>query len=480
MRIGRRMVLRGVGATLALPWLESFAGLAGKVHAQVMPSSTQYAFFFRQASGVACAQNTGEIGQEPERFWPRTRGALDPANVQGRALDELTNYLDKLLVVGNVRYGDFDWGDGHAAGALMALTAARPVVNGAGGNAEAAGESIDHRIGRELNPNGRDSLFLYASSTGGWLGGPCVSYRGPGQRRAALHNPQDTWNAVVGSLGMAPGAAGAAAAAARRRSVKDVLRGQIQSLLSHPRLGTADKRRLDLHFSTISDIETQLNCQRDENIERSLDGVATIFRSSDGPNIWRAARLHMDVAALAIACGYTRSVTLQIGSGNDGASRYMNPATGQLMENYHYISHRRLSHDSRGTVIAGSDLLHHQVDRQFAQAFRHMLDRLSAYSMPDDKTLLDHGVAVWFNDNSNGPAHSRSNVPWILAGSANGFLRQGQYINIAGNAGNHAKLLNTIGSAAGIRKQNGGYLDDFGDQSLRNAGHTGVCTELLV
>lgn len=476
MRVGRRVVLRGLGATLALPFLESLG--AGKVHAQAAPSPTQYAFFFRQASGVACAQNTGEIGEEPERFWPRSKGALDAANVQGRALDELTAYLDRLLVVGNVRYGDFNWGDGHAAGALAALTAARPVVEGAGGDSEADGESIDHRIGRELNPPGRDSLFLYASSANGWLGGPCISYRSPGQKRAPLHNPQDTFGAVMGAIGD-PADAGAAFTAARRKSVNDVLRGQLQSILGHPRLGEGDKRRLDLHLSTIRDVEVQLVCQRDENIERELDGVDQIYQSNAGPDIWRTARLHMDIAALAIACGYTRSAALQIGVGNDGTSRYEDPDTGQLMENFHYISHRRLSHGSDGGVIAGSDLMHHKVDRQFAQAFRHMLDRLAAYAMPDGMTLLDHGVSVWYNDNGNGPGHSRSNVPWILAGSAGGFLQQGQYIDIPGSAGNHARLLNTIGSAAGVRKAGGGYLDDFGDAGLRNDGYTGLCSELL-
>jgi len=351
------------------------------------------------------------------------------------------------------------------------------MADGAGGDAEAGGESIDHRIGRELNPDGRDSLFLYASSAGGWLGGPCISYRGPGQRRAALHNPEDVWSAVVGTI-QDPGA-GADIAAGRRKSVNDLLRGQIQSILAHPRIGAGDKRRLDLHLSTIRDVEMQLACQRDENIERSLDGIDQIYESNQGPNIWRVAQIHMDIAALAIACGYTRSVSLQIGSGNDGSSRFEDPDTGQLMENYHYVSHRRLSHDSNGAVIAGSDVMHHKVDRQFAQTFRHLLDRLAAYAMPDGQTLLDHGVAVWMNDNGNGPAHSVSNVPWILAGGANGFLKRGQYIDITGNAGNHAKLLNTIGSAAGVRKTDGGYLDDFGDQSLRDDGNTGVCSELL-
>ncbi len=94
-------------------------------------------------------------------------------NVADRALDELSRYLPKLLVVKNINTPDFDYGDGHARGALQGLTAQGPVVAAAAGDSEASGESLDHRIGRELNPDGRDSLFLYSGEPSGWLGGPC-------------------------------------------------------------------------------------------------------------------------------------------------------------------------------------------------------------------------------------------------------------------------------------------------------------------
>ena len=73
------------------------------------------------------------------------------------------------------------------------------------------------------------------------------------------------------------------------------------------------------------------------------------------------------------------------------------------------------------------------------------------------------GVAVWTNDLSN-KYHSYDNIPWVLAGGANGFLKTGQYID-AGNVTSN-KLLNTIGSAVGCRNESGGLLDNFGDPSL--------------
>ena len=384
-----------------------------------------YAIFFRKACGVAAAQNTTEIGQEPERFWPSTLGALSAATMQGRAVDELIGYEDKLLIVKNVNYGRFNFGDGHAAGAMQGLIARPPVVDGAGGDSEAGGESIDHRIGRELNPGGRDSLYLYASTANGWLGGPCISYRGAGDRRAAYRNPKDALDAVAGVGAGAPPEE-ALRLAARQDSINDVLRTQIGRLLNSPKLSGNDRQRLQLHLDSVRDIETQVSCMADQALQQQADGAQAFYQSGDGDDIWATTRLHMDIAVLAVACGYTRSVAIQIGDGNDGGSRFRDPDTGQLMENHHYISHRRLSHDSNGTVIPGSDVLHAKIDRQFAQQFRYLLDKLSAYVMPDGKTLLEHGVSVWYNDNANGPAHATNNVPWILAGSADGFLKQGQ------------------------------------------------------
>ncbi|UJR83328.1 DUF1552 domain-containing protein [Sandaracinus amylolyticus] len=468
MRLSRRFVLRAAGVSLALPALESLAPSTAKA----APEDETFAIFFRQANGVAQAQRT-ELGDEPERFWPRNTGALTDASLSGRALEELGSVKQHLLVVGGLDMQGYDYGDGHARGALQCLTARGPTVLRAGGDSEAAGESIDHRIGRELNPGGRDSLFLYAGRAGGWLGGACISYRGPAQRRAALNNPLDAYRAITGSTSGGTDEA-ARLSALRQRGVDDLVRGQMSRILAHPRLSTTDRRRLELHRDSIRDVEITLSCRMTADQERALEGAAPGFDSTDGDETLESARLHMDIAALAVACGYTRSVAIQVGNGNDGSTRFRHSTTRVLMENYHYISHRRLSHDSSGGIIAGADALHGDIDRQFARTFLHLVNRLRAITQADGTPLLDRGVACWLNDLSNGPPHGRNNVPWVLAGSANGFLRQGQYVVIDDSDPNHNKLLNTIGSAVGLRN-GAGYLDNFGDPALPR----GVLDELV-
>ncbi|MEY2937058.1 MAG: hypothetical protein RL033_7807 [Pseudomonadota bacterium] len=458
MKMNRRWVLKGIGgALLGLPWLESVRPRSAWAQASSAPP---FAIFFRQANGVAAEQDTNEVGREPERFWPTAPGPLSASTLADRALAELAAYADRLLVVGNVNMANFNYGDGHARGALQLLTARGPVEESQGGNSEANGESLDHRIGRELNAGGNESLFLYAGQTGGWLGGPCISYRGAGNRRSAITDPFDAYQSLTGGAAQSS-TDQPSKRSLRQRSINDLVRSQLSGLLARPELSSTDRQRLDLHLSSVRDVEVSLACRIDEAQQRALQGVGDGL--DDGDNVLATARLHMDVAALAVACGQTRSVAIQVGSGNDNSTRYRDPVTGNRMENYHFISHRRQSDGDSGDIIQGSDLLHHRIDQQFAQTFKHLLDKLAAYQLPTG-SLLDAGMAIWVNDLGNGPAHGARNCPVIIAGSAGGVLRQGEYVRINGDSDepNHARVLNTIGSAAGLRRPDGNFIDDFG------------------
>lgn len=471
MKVSRRVILRGLGGvTLALPFLE---GLAGRKAAAAYEGEP-FAIFLRQGNGVS-AEQTFHLGDtqytEPERFWPHEFGPLTPDNLAGRVLEELVDYSDKLLVVKNINMENFPYNDGHARGALQCLTARGPVESNQGGDSEANGESLDHRIGRELNANGNDSLFLYAGRKG-WLGGPCISRRSAEERRSAL-DPLVAYQTMVGQVGgLSPEAI--ELLVQRNRSVNDLVRDQLKGLMSSPRLSSNDRQRLDLHLSSIRDLETTLSCRMSQSQEMELDGLGNIYESTNGDELLAAVRVHMDIAVLAVACGYTRSVAIQVGSGNDAETRYRDTQTGELMENFHYVSHRLLDHGSslKNGIYEDAARLHEEVDRHFARTFKYLLDKLSEYQFGSG-SLLDQGVVVWLNDLGNGPAHSPRHVPYIMAGSAGGFLKQGQYINLDNgqNTPNIARVLNTLGSAAGLRKEDGELIDDFGDPTLDRRPH---------
>jgi hypothetical protein len=296
---------------------------------------------------------------------------------------------------------------------------------------------------------------------------------------SALHIPLNAYETLFCAGDLSDEAA--AMLAERNMSVNDLLRDQLSALLSSNDLSMRDRERLDLHLSSIRDLEIDLQCQLDLSEQQVIEGLEAVYESNDGDDIWAVTRAHMDIAALAVACGATRSVAIQVGNGNDGSSRYRDPDTGDQMENFHYISHRLLSHGGQnedGTipVYDNADLLHHKVDRQFAQAFKYLIERLQAYDY-GGTTLLDLGVSIWMNDLGNGPGHSPISCPVVIAGSANGYFKQGEYLDIdPGDTGwggpkNHARVLNTIATAVGCTSDGKDFCDDLGDEALDRSPH---------
>ncbi len=449
--IHRRRFLRGLGtATLALPFLESVRFTDAGAAAAATPV---YSFFIRQGNGA----QQGGFNNEPERFWPRATGAITKASLTGvdadRTVAVLADHADKLTLVRGTRFGFPGAGCGHSGGLNQCLTAAN--ITGTGKDSLATGESVDWFIGNRVNPSGVEPLTLMSGPQSAYIAHG-LSYRGSAQVRGARNDPRAVYAALTG-LGSGPDSF--AQVAARRRSVNDLVRTEMQELLGHPDLSATDRRRLDLHFQAIRDLEVGMSCVLGPDRIAAMDQVGNAFEAND--NRVKVADFMLELTALAFACDATRTGTLQIGTGND-QTRYT--VDGVLQNTFHRISHRIDSDGSEGAPIANADLLHHKIDLIFANIFKRCLDRLAAYSGPSGGPLLDDAVVLWTNDLSNGPPHSYSNVPQVLAGGAAGFLKTGQYLD-AGNV-THNRFLNTIINAVGIRNADGSYYDRFGDASL--------------
>lgn len=452
-KLGRRAVLRGAGTVaLGLPLLDAFAGR--HAHAQSTPPA-RFAVFIRQGNGVAQAGNG-----EPERFWPSQLGALTSASLlaePNRAVVELAAHAERLLLVRGTRFAFPGNNCGHSGGANQVLTAAQVSADLSGPDSLAMGESVDNRMAREINPDGREPLTLLTGSTQGYL--PVVlSYRGPKDLRGAENDPFSVYTRMTGLAGMDQAVIDQIAK--RRKSVNDLVRGQMQALASSSELSSEDRRRLDLHASAIRDVEVKMACVLPELRQMELDGIDPV----DGKNYVVVTQMHMDLVALSFACDYSRVATIQMGQGNDG-TQFSIPGfrNGELLPRFHQISHRIYSDGSEGDPIDGAQEMHHEIDKLHARLFVYLLDKLTSYSTPDG-TLLDSGVAAWTNDLGHGVSHNYRDIPWVLAGSCGGYLKQGAYVD-AGDV-THNKLFNTLLNAVGVRKADGSLVDDFGDPSL--------------
>jgi len=448
--MNRRRFLRGVaGAALAVPFLEGMRRVGA-----AEPEKKVYSFFIRQGNGC---QQAG-YGTEPERFWPRSLGTLTKdilgTTNSDRALAILADYATKLTLVRGTRFAFPGIGCGHSGGLNQVLTAQN--LTGEGATTLAQGMSVDYFISQKKNTPGIEPLTLMSGPQSAYIAHG-LSYSGPGQLRGAKNNPFAVYTSLMGVAGSPEVLQ---QLATRRRSVNDLVRGEMQDLLGSSKLSTADRTRLDMHFQSIRDLEVGMACTLAADKVTSMEQVKTVFEANE--NRVKVADMMCELAALAFACDATRTGTLQIGMGND-STRYT--VDGVLQNTFHRISHRIDSDGSEGTPIDNADLLHHGIDKIFAGVFKRFLDRLDAYLGPSGGTLLDDSLVLWTNDLANGPPHSYSNIPQVMAGGAGGFLKTGQYID-AGNV-THNKLLNTIINAVGIRNGDGSLYDSFGDPSLQ-------------
>lgn len=449
-RFGRRAFLRGVGTVaVSLPLLDADLGTRAQADAE---DPRRRVVILRHANGVAQANST-----EPEQFWPAELGPITPKSLgadPSRAVSELAAYADKLLLVRGVRHGYPVVVCGHAEACAQILTGAgvEPIESEAQFCAQ--GESVDTRLAAALNPPGLDPLALMTGEAAFGI----IAFRAPKQRRAFENNPWTCYARMVG-LGGTDDAL-SAQIATKRKSVNDLVRSEMKDLLARKDLSSNDRRRLDLHFSAIRDVEIKLACQLPSLSSPELTSAELL----NGDNYGRVTQLHMDLIALSFACNYSLVATLQLGTGSDG-TQHIIPGfrDGQRLPGYHRISHRMDAEGGIGPAIEGALGMHHEIDKMHARLFRYLLDRLSAYALPAGN-LLDSTLAVWVSDLGDGPNHSYENLPWVIAGGGGNFLKQGMYVDAGGVTNN--KLLNTLLSAAGVRKPDGSLVDDFGDPRL--------------
>jgi len=449
--MNRRLFLRGAaGVTVGLPLLES-VGLVPVRQARAQDAVFRYAIFMRQGNGVL-----------QEKFWPSQAGAITTASLQqdldqnDAAVGVLAAHADKLNIVRGLTYEFSGSGCGHADGCFQCLTAANK--NGNNSNETLAmGPSLDWVIAQQLDPPGTEPVSLYAGATSSFLG-DVILYRGPQERRAGERDPLNAYNRLFGGdMPMEPGTDPDTDAqnrlALQRKSVNDIVRAEMQALLGRSELSANDRKRLEDHFQAIRDLEVKI----------SMGCAPTPLEDFDDGDVDQVVRTHIDLIALAMACGKSHAATLCVGNGNDQTQYTID---GMQFERYHHISHRVRSDGSDGEPIPDAEELHHRIDKHFAGYFNYLIEKLKAYTTPTG-TLLDDGVAVWFNDLANGPPHGSRDVPWVLAGGAGGKLKTGQFIDGDWTIN---KIHNTIGAAIGMTNAAGEPLDDFGDSSYE-PGH---------
>ena len=398
--LSRRTVLRGIGAGLALPWLEAMGPLASWVHASAKsPSAPNRLVWLYVPNGVAMPNWT-----------PKEEG---PLRELPEILQEVKDFAGDINVLSGLSARAASGSNGAHARAMAAfLTGVTPLKTE--GTNYRAGISADQVAASQVGDQTRlASLEVGIEENTGFcdFGYNCV-YKGTMSWRSAIQPMvKEVRPRMVFERLFAGNDANRAQRDVVRRSVLDYVREDSRALARQ--LGADDRRRMDEYLTAIREIE--------HRIER-----ATSFPALPRPDLSIAAgipkdyqehcRLMCDLIVLAFQSDITRICTFAL---TNELSERAFPEHG-IKKGHHGITHEGTSGHKDLTLV----------NRLHMRQMAYLLGRLKSVR-EGSGSLLDRCLIAYGSSLSDGQAHSNSNLPMLLAGNAGGTIQTGRHIRYA-------------------------------------------------
>ena len=417
--ISRRMLLRGLGATVALPFLDS-----------MVPALTAASPTVR--FGAVYVPN----GMVMQNWTPGTVGTgfeLTPI------LEPLAPFQDQMLVVSglNCTPPPGTRGGTHSRAATRFLTDVHPGA----WNPEAV--SMDQIAARDL---GRHTPLasLELGLEGANFAGSCdsggfscafsytISWRDSSTPLPMEHNPRAVFERLFGDNDTTDRAA-REARRREQRSILDSISADVARLQGA--LGAGDQRKLGAYLDAVRDVERRIEVAEEQGdrevplVERPM-GVPADFADH--------ASLMYDLQVLAHQTDRTRVTTFM--SGHELSGRTY-PEIG-VPDAHHPLSHHRGVSDALAKLT--------KINRYHVGLFAAFVEKLRA--TPDgDGSLLDHMVLMYGAGMSDSNAHSPYNLPIVLLGGGAGTLRGGRHVSFDERdrtplANLHVTLLDKLGA----------------------------------
>ena len=412
--ISRRMLLRGLGATVALPFLDS-----------MVPALTAASPTVR--FGAVYVPN----GMVMQNWTPGTVGTgfeLTPI------LEPLAPFQDQMLVVSglNCTPPPGTRGGTHSRAATRFLTDVHPGA----WNPEAV--SMDQIAARDL---GRHTPLasLELGLEGANFAGSCdsggfscafsytISWRDSSTPLPMEHNPRVVFERLFGDGGTTD----PAARLVRIRKDRSLLDSVVEEAARLGQLvGVDDRLKLGEYLDAVRDVERRL--QRAE--EQNDQAFPVVEQPRSIPESYEAyAKLMFDLQVLAYQTDLTRIQTFMLGR-ELSARQY--PEIG-VPDAHHPTSH----HTNDSEKIAN----YAKINSFHTRLFAYYVERLSR-TADGDGSLLDNLTLLYGSGMSDGNAHATTNLPLLLVGGGTG--RGGRHLRYPGNTplpNLHLTLLDSLG-----------------------------------
>jgi hypothetical protein len=415
LSVDRRRFLKGLGACLALPALESIQPLTvvaaqGKTVAAAAPKRMAFMYF--------------PNGAHQAHWWPTGEGKDFVFN---RTMQPLEALKGKLQVIGgldhrNATPGPDGAGD-HARANGTFLTGVR-VKKTAGGDIK-AGTSIDQIVAQQIGHLTRfPSLELSCDSvrkSGNCDSGYSCAYQFNLAWRSATTpvapepNPRLVFERLFGSGPAGQRKEHLKMRQQQQRSILDFVMDDANTL--QRKVSARDKQKLDEYLTSVREIEKRIASAERFGAppDPAVDTPAGI-----PPSYQEHMRIMYEMLVLAFQTDSTRIATLLLA--HDGSNRAF-PDIG-IPEGHHSLSHHRNNEEMMDKIG--------RIDQWYLQQFAWFLNKMEQTKDLDGRSLLDNSMIVYGCGNSDGNRHTHVNLPVILAGGGGGTLQTGRYLKLDG------------------------------------------------
>ncbi|HET6957228.1 MAG TPA: DUF1552 domain-containing protein [Vicinamibacterales bacterium] len=407
----RRSFLRGLGATMALPLLDSMAP-SRSVAAAASPVRLGYVY---TPNGII-----GACDKSPRPFmWtPKTTGANFEFSPTMKALEPYRDQLNAFSGLAQVTGRALGDGPGdHARATATFLTGVHPYKTG--GADFHLGISADQIAAKELGRYTQlSSLELGLEPQP--LAGNCdsgytcaymsMSWRGPTSPLPAEINPRTVFERLFGD-GDSTEASARMTRLEHQKSVLDYVTASLSRL--RMRLGAGDKLKLEEYLEAVRDIERRIQLAEEQNAAIELPRIE---RPSAIPDDYlQYTKLMIDMQVVAWQTDMTRVASLMLG--RDGSNRAYREIG--ISDGHHSISHHQGDAEKVDKLI--------KIDELHVGMFAYLLEKLK--NTPDGEgTLLDHSLVLFGSSISESNIHTHDDLPILLAGSANGRLKGNRHL----------------------------------------------------
>ena len=416
--LSRRTFLRGLGATVALPYLDAMAPAFRSVG-------------LGAASGGAAGSKTRLVciesvhGAAGSNAWGATKNLWAPAAV-GRdfalnpegALIPLEPWRKHLTIVSNtdVRMAEaFDApeiGGDHFRSSAVFLTQSHPKQTQ--GSDLFVGTSMDQLVARRIAgdtalPSMQLCIENLDQAGGCYYNYACaytdtISWASPSEPLPMIRNPRAAFELLFGA-----GKDNADRMSRRRanQSILDWITGETRAIKRT--LGPSDRQRLDKYLEDVRELERRIQAVEARNssgepreIPEAPVGVPDSFAEH--------MQLMFDLQVLALQSDMTRVISFK--TGRDASNRSF-PESG-TNKGFHPASH----HGGRESAILDFNL----INRYHVSMLPYFLKKLHD-TMDGDRSLLDQTVVMYGSPMADGNIHNHRRCPLLLFGSGNGMLQ---------------------------------------------------------